>query len=98
MGTAIKDHVREKFRLVNLTSLGTGDSDANRDFVFHKIGQVIIGAIAGGGFLGNVPFVVGPKNAIIYQKKVDRMTLGVGDLSELKASCRFLFVILAEYK
>jgi hypothetical protein len=33
----IHGHVREKFCLVNLTSVGAGNSDANGDFVFNQI-------------------------------------------------------------
>jgi hypothetical protein len=38
----IHRHVGVNFFFVNLTSVDAGDSDANRDFVFDRIGQKII--------------------------------------------------------
>ena len=37
MGAPIQDHIGKKLGLVHLTSLGAGDSDANRHFVFHQV-------------------------------------------------------------
>jgi hypothetical protein len=50
MGSAIQDHVGQEFFLVDLTSIGTRNSDANRHLVFDQVGQVVIRAITGGCF------------------------------------------------
>ncbi len=55
MWSAVQDHIGKEFGLVHLTGLGTGDSDPDRDLVFHQIGQIIIRAIPGCGFDGHVP-------------------------------------------
>ena len=47
MRAALQNHIGEKLCLVNLTILGTGDSDPNRDVVLHEIGQIIVRAISG---------------------------------------------------
>ena len=44
---SVKNHVRKKMSLVNLTSIGTGDSDTDGHFVFHQIWQVVIWTITG---------------------------------------------------
>jgi len=56
----IHRHVGVKFCLVNLTSLGAGNSDANGDFVFNQIGQKIIRAIAGSCLCGQIPRRIRP--------------------------------------
>ncbi len=47
MRAAFQNHVGEKLCLVNLTILGTGDSDPDRDVILHEIGQIIVRAISG---------------------------------------------------
>jgi hypothetical protein len=56
----IHGHVRVKFGLVNLTSVGAGNSDANGDFVFNQIRQKIIRAIAGSCLFGQIPRRIRP--------------------------------------
>ncbi len=55
MRAAVQNHVREKLCLVNLTIIGTGDSDPDRDVVLHKIGQIIVRTISGFGLLIKIP-------------------------------------------
>jgi hypothetical protein len=50
MGRAVQYHVGEKHRLVNLTSVRTGDSDPDRHFIFDQIRQIVIRTIACSGF------------------------------------------------
>ena len=47
MGCTIEDHVRKEIFLVNLTSLGTRNSNANWNLVLDQVGQIIIWAITG---------------------------------------------------
>jgi len=49
MSAIIQHHVGEKFFLAYLASFGAGDSDADRDIVFHKIGQIVVGTVPGSG-------------------------------------------------
>jgi hypothetical protein len=55
MWPTVEKHVGEKVRLINLTSLGTGDSDSNRDFLLHQVSQIIVWTISGNGFAVEVP-------------------------------------------
>ena len=56
MGAAVQHHVREKVGVVNLTSLGAGNSNANWNLIFHQVGEIIIGAVPGFCFNGHIPF------------------------------------------
>ena len=38
MGSPIQDHIGIKIGLVDLTGLGTGNSDPDRDLLFDQIG------------------------------------------------------------
>jgi hypothetical protein len=55
MWPTIQKHVGEECRLINLTSLGTGDSDPDRDFLLHKVSQIIVWTIPGNGFDMEIP-------------------------------------------
>ena len=55
MGPPVEHHVGEEFRLVQLTSIGTRNSDSNGDFIFDQIRQIIIGAIARDGLDIEIP-------------------------------------------
>jgi hypothetical protein len=55
MWPTIKKHVGEEFRLINLTSLGTGDSDPDRNFLFNKVSQIIVWTIPGDGLDVEIP-------------------------------------------
>jgi hypothetical protein len=52
MRSAVQDHIGKEFGLVQLTGLGTGDSDPDGDLVFNQIRQIIIGTISGSSFFG----------------------------------------------
>ena len=69
----IEDHVVEKPSLVNLTSLGAGDSDPNRDFILHEIRKEVIGAVASDGFLVHVPCLVRPRHPSVDEEEVHRV-------------------------
>ena len=55
MRPTIEKHIGEEFRLINLTSLGTGDSDSDRDFLLNKVSQIIVWTIPGNGLDMEVP-------------------------------------------
>jgi hypothetical protein len=74
MRTAVKNHIGKKFGLVNLTIFRAGDSDTRRDFIFYKIRQIVIRAVSGSGFLGEISLLVRPQDAPVYQKEVDKMS------------------------
>ena len=95
MRSAVQDHIGKEFGLVHLTGLGTGDSDPDGDLIFHQIGKIIIRTIPGYGFDGHVPAGIGPFYPIIDEKQIDLVTFGMGDLTELKTSCRAIHSIFA---
>jgi hypothetical protein len=96
MGTTIQLHVREELRFIHFAILGAGSAQANQHFVFDKVGQVIIGAIPGGGLLVEVPGLVRPGHSPIDEEEIHLMTFRMSDLCELKAPrCSFI-VILAQ--
>ena len=55
MRPTIEKHVGEEVRLINLTSLGTGDSDSDRDFLLNKVSQIIVWTIPGNGLDMEIP-------------------------------------------
>ena len=80
MRTAVQQHIMEEFRLVNLTSIGTGNSDPDGDFLLDEIRQEVVRAITRDGLYAEIPGLVRPGNPAVGQKHVDIMTLGMGDL------------------
>jgi len=94
VGATVQYHVAEKRILVNLTSLGTRNSDTDGDLVFNKIGQVVIGAIAGRGFFRKVSVCICPYDTIIDKKNIHRVTFFGGDLGKLEAAgCTFIAIL-----
>jgi hypothetical protein len=77
VGSTVKDHVWKKFFLVNLTSRGTWNSNADGDMIFNQVWQIIIWTITGGGLDGQVPMLVGPGNAAVDKEEIDRMSFAV---------------------
>ena len=71
----VQNHVGEKFGLVNLTRLDAGNSHPDRHVVFHQIGKIVIGAIAGAGFFIEMPCFVGPHDPAVNKKNVCLMAL-----------------------
>lgn len=87
MRGAIKQHIVEKFRLVNLTGIGTRRSDPNGNLVFEYVRKVVAGAVSGYRLFREIPSVVGPQCAIIDEKDIDIVSLFMGDFGELKTPC-----------
>jgi hypothetical protein len=98
MGAPIQNHIGKKFGLVHLTGLGAGNSDPDGDLMLHQIGQIVIGAIARGGFAGQIPGRVGPSDPVVNEKQINLMPLGMGDLAELKTAGGLFHIILAQNK
>ena len=95
MWSAIKHHVREEFRLVNLTSLGAGNSDPYGHFFFNQVGQIVVGAVAGRCLLIKVPGFVRPRYSPVNEEKIYPVFFCVGNLCELETSCCRFDLILA---
>jgi hypothetical protein len=89
-------HIGKKLALVHLTRFGAGNSDACRDFLFHQIGQIIIGTIAGLGPDGQVPAGISPVHAAVDQKKVHLVVFIMGYLGKLKTPGSGFIVVSAE--
>jgi hypothetical protein len=68
MGAAVQHHVREKVGLVNLTSLGAGNSDPDGHLVIDKIGEIVVGAVPRGRFQIEIPVRIGPHDAAVDQE------------------------------
>jgi hypothetical protein len=95
--TAIEDHVGEEFGLVNLTSVGAGDSDSDWHFFFNQIRQVVVGAITRGGLLTQIPGFVRPGYASIDEEEVHFVLFRVSDLGKLETPCcRFIVVLIQD--
>jgi hypothetical protein len=94
VGAAVEDHVAEEIVLVNLTSLGAGNSDPDGDLVFHQIVQVVVWAVSGGSFDREVPCLVGPQHAAVDKENVYGVPLFPGNLGELKTPRRLFVVVL----
>jgi hypothetical protein len=93
-----KIHVGKKLALVNLTRFGAGDSNPCRDFLFHKIWQIIIGTIAGLGSDAQVPAGISPVYAAVDQKQVHLVVFIMGYLCKLKTPGSGFIVVSAENK
>ena len=74
VGSAVQGHIRKKVCLVYLTGIGARNSDANRDFVFNQIGQIIIRAIIGRCFDIKIAGGIRPQDTIINKEQVDVMS------------------------
>ena len=72
VGAAIKGHVTVKPGFVELAVLGAGGADAHRHLVFDLIGQILVDAVAGAGFLVAVPILHRPVNAAADGKTAHR--------------------------
>jgi hypothetical protein len=93
---AVQGHVGKEVLLVNLTSLGTGDSNTDRHFVLHQVWQVVAGAVACRGFCVEITPLVGPDHPVIDEKQIDRVPLLVGNLGKLETARRRLDVVTAQ--
>jgi len=98
MRGAVHQHIGEEVGLVHLTSLGARGSDANRDFVFHQVCQMIARTVPGVCFDAEIPVFIRPRHAIINEKDIDSMTFGMGDSGEMKTSGGRSIVIPAQGK
>jgi hypothetical protein len=98
MRSPIQNHVGEKFGLVHLTGLGTGDSDPDRDFMLNQIGQVIIWTVSGNRFTGQVSAGIGPFDAVVDKKNIHLMSLGMRYFPKLETTGRLFHLILAQDK
>jgi hypothetical protein len=96
MWAAVEQHIGKKLGLVNLTSLGTGDSNPNGDFLFNEIGQVVVGTVTGDRLLSEVPGLVCPGHSTVDEEQIHLVALGVSDLCKLKTSCRCIVVVFAQ--
>jgi len=74
MGSSIQNHIGEKLCLVNLTGIGTGDSNSDWNLVFNQVGQIIIRTITGFCFDFKIPLGIRPINAIVNKKQIRLMT------------------------
>jgi len=98
MGAAVKRHVGVKHCLIEIAIFRARCANANLDLVFDKIGQVVIDAIAGDGFLAAVTVSYSPVNSTVDEKKVDSVSFGVSDFGELEAAGRFFVIIVTQYE
>jgi hypothetical protein len=95
-GAAVQAHIGEKIGFVNLTILGAGNSDAGGHFLVHQGGEIIGGAIPGGGLAAQIPPLIGPQHAVVDEEEINPVALGVGDLGQLKAPGRRGVVVFAQ--
>ena len=94
MWSSIQDHIVEKFRLVNLTSVRAWNSDPYGDLLFDQIWQVIVRAITCDGLHGKITCFVRPGDATVNEEKIAIMSLCVGNLGKLEASgCSFVIIL-----
>ncbi len=70
MGCTIKKHVRKEFFLVNLTSLGTRNSNANWNLVLDQVWQIIIRAISGWSVDIQISPGISPIHTIVDKKQI----------------------------
>jgi hypothetical protein len=98
MGPTVQLHVGEEFGFVHTAIFRTGRAYADFDLVFHQVGQVVVGAVSGDGLDAEVPVFVSPRHAIVNEKHIHMMALGMGNLRELTAAGQGFVVILAEYE
>jgi len=93
MGAAIHHHIGKELCLVNLTGLGARNSDPDGYLVLHQVRQIVVGAIAGPGLCIHVPARIRPHHSVINKENINRMSLGVGDLGELKTPGRTIDLV-----
>jgi hypothetical protein len=98
VGSAIEGHVCKKVLLVNLTSRGAWNSNADGDMIFYQVRQIIIGAITGGGLDVQGPFGIGPVNAVVDKKHIRLVPFGMSNLGKLEAPRCGLIVFRAQNK
>jgi hypothetical protein len=96
--TSIKHHVREELGLVNLTSVGTGNSDSDGDFILDQIRQIIIGTITCHGLYVKIPGPVRPGYPAVDKEYIDIVPFCMGDFSKLETPGSRLIFILAQNK
>lgn len=70
MGCTIEEHVRKEFFLVNLTILGTRNSNANGDLVLDQVRQIIIRAISGCRVDIQISCGISPIHTIVDKKQI----------------------------
>jgi hypothetical protein len=89
MRSSIQSHIGEEFGLVNLTSLRTGDSNADGNLVFNQIRQIVAGTVTGGGLTVQISFRVYPFDAVIDEKYIRFVPFGMRNHGKWKAPrCR----------
>jgi hypothetical protein len=98
MGSAVQGHVREKIRLVNLTGICAGSSDAYEHLMFDKVGQEIIRTITCQRFYAEIPRPVSPQDPTVDQKKIYVMAFGMSDFGQMKTPGRLLGLIFAQHE
>jgi hypothetical protein len=96
MRASVQKHVGKEFGLVNLTSLGAGNSDPDRDFMLYQVGQIILWTIAGYCFDRKIPGGIGPFHASVDKKNIYLVSFFAGDFRKLKTSGRLFIVILSK--
>jgi len=97
VAACVQSHVRKEMFLVYLTSIGTGHSDADRNFIFYQIRQIIVRAIAGRRLLIKIPIGIRPHHTVIDKKQIYGVIFLVGNLGELKTTGRRLIIVSAQY-
>jgi hypothetical protein len=95
MGAAVQRHVGKKIGLVNLTGIGTGNSDPYGHIVCDQVGQVILGAISGLRFYFQISGFIPPQNGAVDKKQVDRMAFFMGDFGKLETPGSLFVIIVA---
>ena len=98
MGSAVQGHVREKIRLVNLTGICAGSSDAYEHLMFDKVGQEIIRTITCQRFYAEIPRPVSPQDTTVDQKKIYVVALRMSDFGQLKTPGSRPGLISAQHK
>lgn len=70
MGSTVKNHVRIEVFLVNLTSLGTRNSNADWNLVLDQVWQIIIRAISGRRVDIQISSGISPIHTIVDKKHI----------------------------
>lgn len=86
MGATVQSHVAEKIGFVHVPVFRTERANSDVDLIFHPVGQVVVGAVAGGGLGPYIPVLVCPGDPAVDEAHVHVMALGVGDLDKLEAA------------
>jgi hypothetical protein len=84
MWPTIQHHIGEELGLVDLTSLGAGNSDSYRDFLLHQIRKIVVGTVTRRGLCIEISGLVRPRYSPVNKK---RFTL-----------CSFVWAIFASWK